>query len=241
MPTNRHRLDSLREGNRWRKLWVLCMMASFPYCHWQVQAWGGVRRVLHVSPYDCQSTIPSCFRPSCHTLQQSSTVLYSLDAPLDATPDWDVWTTTTTSANSKTPDYGWDEMEDDSPTDSSATTITTIPEGAFTVTDTTAVQVIDTTLFPHRPLGCTVEESLVPVSLCSLQSILSLHTPSPESLPLPSPTAVAAYSPVLLITKVNPESHAARAGFQVGDVVLGWSSVFGTELDSVWGYSLEQL
>ncbi|KAL7555765.1 hypothetical protein ACA910_008142 [Epithemia clementina (nom. ined.)] len=57
-------------------------------------------------------------------------------------------------------------------------------------------------LLPHRPLGCTVEESL----------------PDGQHV---------------FISKVTPDGNAAKAGLQVGDVIVGCSDFFGTALVSL--------
>lgn len=59
----------------------------------------------------------------------------------------------------------------------------------------------------HRPLGCTIEESL------AVQGPKQLHNP-------------------VFISKITPNGYADQAGLQVGDVIVDVSSIFG-ELQDV--------
>jgi hypothetical protein len=76
----------------------------------------------------------------------------------------------------------------------------TLDGSALNVTPET----IDVLLKDHKPLGCTIEESLVP---------------SPDLLR-------AEYLPII-ISKLVSGGNAENAGLQVGDVIVGVSAVFG--------------
>lgn len=65
-------------------------------------------------------------------------------------------------------------------------------------------------LSPHRPLGCTVEESL-------------------------------ANSQMVFISKIVDGGYADQAGIQVGDVLLGVTSLFGNDVSSVIGLGVEKV
>jgi hypothetical protein len=79
----------------------------------------------------------------------------------------------------------------------------TLDGSALNVTPKT----IDVLLKDHKPLGCTIEESLVP----------SPDLLRPEYLPV-------------IISKLVSGGNAENAGLQVGDVIVGVSAVFGEEI-----------
>jgi len=72
-------------------------------------------------------------------------------------------------------------------------------------------ETLDFVLLQHKPLGCTVEESLA----------------DPDAMPI-------------FITKVVEGGFAEQAGLQVGDVVVGVTGFFG-ELSSTIGVGLDQV
>ena len=63
-------------------------------------------------------------------------------------------------------------------------------------------EILELTLPDHRPLGCTVEESLGKL-----------------------------YANVVFCSKVTPDGFAEKAGVKVGDVFLGVSGIFGNVED----------
>jgi hypothetical protein len=71
--------------------------------------------------------------------------------------------------------------------------------------------IIDATLTDHKPLGCTVEESLAPYSFSSNKDEeVLIHE---EAFPV-------------FISKIVQGGHADQAGLQAGDVIVGISGVF---------------
>ena len=77
------------------------------------------------------------------------------------------------------------------------------------------------TLEQHRPLGCTIEESLARVE--TTVDDLDLNQPSRK--------AQDTRLPYVFVSKVQPKSYAQAAGLQVGDVIVGSSGLFGTVED----------
>jgi hypothetical protein len=74
------------------------------------------------------------------------------------------------------------------------------------------------TLAEHRPLGCTIEESLA--------ASIDGNEPQGESI-----NSQNQGLPYVFVSKVQPESLAQIAGLQVGDVVVGTTGLFGQILD----------
>lgn len=90
----------------------------------------------------------------------------------------------------------------------------TLDGSALNVTPKT----IDVLLKDHKPLGCTIEESLVP----------SPDLLRPEYLPV-------------IISKLVSGGNAENAGLQVGDVIVGVSAVFGEEIQDSSSLGLYRL
>jgi S1-C subfamily serine protease len=68
-------------------------------------------------------------------------------------------------------------------------------------------------LFPHRPLGCTVDESL------------AVTTDKRE---------------YVFVSKVNPGGNAEKAGLRTGDVIVGITGIFG-DFEDVGGEGIDKV
>ena len=79
-------------------------------------------------------------------------------------------------------------------------------------------QLLELSIFPHRPLGCTVEESLAALE----QSSSSAHN-------------------YVFVSKVVPGGNAEHAGLQTGDVLVGLSGLFDGEIMDVAHVGVEKM
>lgn len=79
------------------------------------------------------------------------------------------------------------------------------------------------TLKQHKPLGCTVEESLSTSTSTTTtkQNNKSLH--------------------YVFVTKVVEGGHAAKAGILPGDVIIGVTDMFGQETENVAGMGIDKV
>jgi hypothetical protein len=68
-------------------------------------------------------------------------------------------------------------------------------------------------LFPHRPLGCTAEESLA---------------------------ATTDKRQYVFVSKMNPGGNAENAGLRIGDVIVGITGIFG-DFEDVAGEGLDKV
>jgi hypothetical protein len=92
--------------------------------------------------------------------------------------------------------------------DATATTFKQQPAAAAVAA---AVLLVNVTLTKHRPLGCIVEESV------------ALTNTLPH---------------LVFVASVSPNGHAAKAGIQVGDVIVAMSGLFG-QVESVLGQGID--
>jgi hypothetical protein len=92
--------------------------------------------------------------------------------------------------------------------DATATTSKQQPAAAAAAA---AVLLVNVTLTQHRPLGCIVEESV------------ALTNTLPH---------------LVFVASVSPNGHAAKAGIQVGDVIVAMSGLFG-QVESVLGQGID--
>lgn len=81
---------------------------------------------------------------------------------------------------------------------------------------------LEFSLLPHRPLGCTVEESLA-----SFQDDYGSVGSKKVNV-------------ICFISKIAPGGNAEKAGLAVGDVILGVSDIFGNLMD-VSGEGIEKM
>ncbi|GKY92311.1 hypothetical protein MPSEU_000202200 [Mayamaea pseudoterrestris] len=77
---------------------------------------------------------------------------------------------------------------------------------------TSSPALLNFTLHQHRPLGCTIEESL---AACDERSGSMADN----------------VMPFVFVSKVQPQGYAHQAGLQVGDVIVGTSGLFGDVID----------
>ena len=107
--------------------------------------------------------------------------------------------------------------------------------------DDADVKVIELVLEPHkhRPLGCTVEESLAPVVAAvdaAEDDDADGGTSNGEEMAAPPPPGLHH----VFVSQVRPGGNAERAGLMPGDVVVGVSDVFGN-LAEVVGEGVEKV
>lgn len=88
----------------------------------------------------------------------------------------------------------------------------------------TGAQLLELSIFPHRPLGCTVEESLAALGESSTSSAAS-----------------AAAHNYVFVSKIVSGGNAEQAGLQTGDVVVGLSGLFDGEIINVSHVGVEKI
>jgi len=83
-------------------------------------------------------------------------------------------------------------------------------------------QLLELSIFPHRPLGCTVEESLAALEESVSSSSSSAHN-------------------YVFVSKIVPGGNAEQAGLQTGDVLVGLSGLFDGEIMDVTHVGVEKI